>query len=118
MAKTEFTNAELLILQIVLINYDPEYVTLRYPVAIDDLKQIIKNIIKKVSELLVAFTDPRLHPLASNRRIFDKHHDKIKGAIEIVEGAKSITPKNTAIFELIEVIEELCGKELIYPEPV
>lgn len=114
MAKIEFTQSELLILQIVLISSDPEYVLKRYPIAVDDLKQIIKGLVKKISELLISPNDPGQHPLAANQKIFDKHHDKINGAVEYLDGVKhpSLAEEQT-IAELLIVIGELCGKQLL-----
>jgi hypothetical protein len=88
----------------------------RFPIlSEDELNKTIQEMLKKISHMFIAPDDPALHPLAVNREIFDKHHDKIKGALEIVDGENPVTAENQAIFDLLDVIGELCGKELTSP---
>lgn len=116
MSKPLFTEKELILLQIILINYDPEYILLRFPLATDDLKHMVKDLLKKVSDMFINPQEEGIHPLAANREVFEKYHESIKGAIELVDGVKvALDAETNVIFDLLTVIGELCGKELIYP---
>lgn len=114
MSKHNFSEKELILLQIILINYDPDYVVARFPIAVDDLKHIIKNLLKKVSEMFINPPDEGIHPLASNKEIFDAYHEKIKRAIESVSSVSMpYSVPEEHVMNLLKIIGELCGKQLI-----
>lgn len=115
MAKTTFTEKELMVLQIALLVAKPEKILARFPIASDDLKHLMQSTLQKVTELLINPNDPSLHPLAVTRAIFDEQHDKIKGAIDLMDDPEKVTPdaETQSITELLGIIGVMCGKQLI-----
>ena len=114
MSKQDFSEKELLVLQIALLLTNPDKILARFPIACDDLKNLLKSVLNKVADMLINPPEDGIHPLAVNREIFEKYHDKIKFALEIIDGDKYQEDKESAaIWELLGIIGVLCGKQLV-----
>lgn len=114
MSKPTFSDKELLTLQLVLLTSNLEAINKRFNFSEEVSHKIIAGLISKVSDLLINPDTSSLHPLAVNREVFDKYHDKIKGAIEYIQGEPyQEDAENHIIWELLGIIGILCGKQLI-----